>query len=144
MGGTVPRSVPSIVTPVNTESSRTPGPLRWAVRLLRGEAVALGVLAVFLVAQALLATDVSVNSVGFLTAFAAGGSAALWGMAAALVRRKAAARAPAIVLHLLMLPIGYYMVQGGLAWSGIPLAALGLLVCTLLVSAPTTRALGLG
>lgn len=98
----------------------------------------------FLVAQALLATDVSVNSVGFLTAFAAGGSAALWGMAAALVRRKAAARAPAIVLHLLMLPIGYYMVQGGLAWSGIPLAALGLLVCTLLVSAPTTRALGLG
>lgn len=132
------------MTPVNTESSRISGPLRWATWLLRGEAVALGVLAVFLVVQALLASVVSVVSVAFLTVFAAGGAAALWGLAVALIRRRAAARAPAIVLHLLLLPIGYYMVQGGLAWLGIPVAALGLLVCALLVSGPTTRALGLG
>lgn len=131
------------MTSVSTESSQAPGPLRWAVRLLRGEAVALGVLALFLVVRALLATTGSVLSVGLLALFAAGVAAGLWGLSVALDRRRAAARGPAIVLQLLLLPIGYYMVQGGLAWLGVPLAGLGLLVSALLVSAPTNRALGL-
>lgn len=131
------------MAPVSTESPRQPGPLRWAVRLLRGEAVALALLAAYLVVRDLTATSVDLVSALFLTAFAIGVAAALWGLSVALGRRRAGARAPAIVLQLMLLPIGYYMVQGGLAWLGIPLAALGLLVCGLLVSAPTTRALGL-
>lgn len=131
------------MSPVSTESARPPGTLRRALWLLRGEAVALGALAAFLAFRGLTAASVDLVSVLFLIGFAAGGAAALWGLSVALDRRRAAARAPAIVLQLLLLPIGYYMVQGGLAWLGIPLAALGLLVCALLVSAPTTRALGL-
>ena len=59
-------------------------------------------------------------------------------------RRRAGARAPAIVLQLMLLPIGYYMIQGGLGWLGVPLIILGVAVCGLLVSPPTTRALGVG
>lgn len=132
------------MAPVSTESPPAPGPLRWAVWLLRGEAVALALLAAFLVFEDLTATATDLASALFLTAFAIGGAAALWGLSVALNRRRVAARAPAIVLQLMLLPVGYYMVQGGLAWLGIPLAALGLLVCALLVSAPTNRALGLG
>lgn len=110
---------------------------------MRGEALAVGLLAAYLVVQDLTATAVDLVSALFLTAFALGGAAALWGLSVALGRRRAGARAPAIVLQLMLLPIGYYMVQAGLAWLGIPLAALGLLVCGLLVSAPTNRALGL-
>lgn len=136
--------VPGIVTRVSTDSSPAPGSLRWAVRLLRGEAVALGLLAAYLLVRELTTTVADLTSALLLTAFVVGAAAALWGLSVALVRRKPAARAPAIVLQLMLLPIGYYMVQGGLAWLGLPLAALGLLVCGLLVSAPTNRALGLG
>jgi len=132
------------VARVSTASSPAPGPLRWAVRLLRGEAVALGLLAAYLVYRDLTATAVDLVSALFLTGFVVGAAAALWGLSVALERRRVAARAPTIVLQLMLLPIGYYMVQGGLVWLGIPLAALGLLVSGLLVSAPTNRAFGLG
>jgi hypothetical protein len=59
-----------------------------------------------------------------------------------LARRKSGARAPAIVLQLMLLPIGWYMIQGGMGWLGVPLMALGLGVTALLVNPPTNRALG--
>jgi hypothetical protein len=53
------------------------------------------------------------------------------------------ARNPAVVLHLLALPLGYYMISGSLALAGI----LALVVCAtgigLLLAPPTTRALNL-
>ncbi len=101
-------------------------------------------LAIFLIYEDLTAAANDLLSAIFVTGFAVGGTAVLWALAAALGRRRAGARGPAMVLQFMLLPVGYYMVQGGLGWLGGLLAGLGLLVCGLLVSAPTTRALGLG
>jgi hypothetical protein len=142
MGGTVPRVTPGIVSRVAIDSDPIPVTLRWAVRLLRGEAVALGLVAAWLVWADLTATTTDLPSALLVTAFALAGVAALWALGTALARRRSGARAPAIVLQLMLLPIGWYMIQGGMGWLGVPLMALGLGVCALLVSPPTTRALG--
>ncbi|MFI7434725.1 hypothetical protein [Micromonospora haikouensis] len=143
MGGTVPRPTTGIVSRVTIDSDQDPTTLRWAVRLLRAEAVALGLVAAWLVWADLTATTTDLPSALLVTAFALGGAAALWALGGALGRRRAGARAPAIVLQLMLLPVGWYMIQGGLGWLGVPLMALGLGVSALLVSPPTTRALGL-
>ncbi|WP_091090205.1 hypothetical protein [Micromonospora nigra] len=125
------------------DSDLIPVTLRWAVRLVRGEAVAVGLVAAWLVWADLTATTTDLPSALLVTAFALGVAAALWALGGALLRRRAAARAPAIVLQLMLLPIGWFMIQGGLGWLGAPLIALGLGVTWLLVSPPTTRAFGL-
>jgi hypothetical protein len=120
-----------------------PGALRWAVALIRLEGVALAVLAVFLIYEDLTGTANDLASALFVTGFAVGGSLILWLIANALAACRAGARAPAIVLQLLMLPIGWQLIQGGRAWLGVPLLATGLLIMGLLVSPATTRAMGL-
>lgn len=123
-------------------SNRIPGPLRWAVLTLRGEAVAVGLIAGWLLWANLVAPTVDLTSALLLTAFAAGVAAVLWVLGGALARCRAGARAPSIVLQLMLLPMGWFMIQGGIGWLGGPLMALGLGVTALLLSAPTTRALG--
>lgn len=120
-----------------------PAPLLWAVRLLRAESVALALVAIFLVYKDLTAVATDLVSAIWVTGFAIAGAAVLWLLAAALAGCRPGARAPAIVLQLMLLPVGYYMTQGGLAWLGIPLVALGVLVIGLIVSRPSTRAMGL-
>ncbi|WP_442791903.1 hypothetical protein [Micromonospora sp. NBC_01740] len=142
MGGTVPRATTGIVARVTIDSDPTPATLSWAVRLLRAEAVAVGLVAAWLLWADLTATTTDLTSALLVTAFAIGAAAALWALGGALARRKAGARAPAIVLQLMLLPIGWFMVQGGMGWLGVPLMALGLGMTALLVSTPTTRALG--
>ncbi|SCL64581.1 hypothetical protein GA0070608_2978 [Micromonospora peucetia] len=127
---------------VTIDSDPIPVTLRWAARLLRAEAVGVGLVAAWLVWADLTAATTDVTSALLVTAFAIGAAAALWALGGALTRRKAGARAPAIVLQLMLLPIGWFMIQGGVAWLGVPLMALGLGVTALLVSTPTTRALG--
>jgi hypothetical protein len=56
-----------------------------------------------------------------------------------LARHRAWARGPAVVLNMLLLPIGFTMTGGGLAWLGIPLMLLGLAGAGLRL-APGTRA----
>ncbi|MCZ7418894.1 hypothetical protein O7605_05090 [Verrucosispora sp. WMMA2121] len=124
------------------DSDPAPVTLRWAVRLLRGQAVAVGLVAAWLIFADLTATTTDLTSALLVTAFAIGAAAALWALGGALLRRRAGARAPAIVLQLMLLPIGWFMIQGGLGWLGVPLIALGVGVTWLLVSPPTTRALG--
>ncbi|WP_229403053.1 hypothetical protein [Micromonospora okii] len=124
------------------DSDRHPTTLSWAVRLLRGEAVALGLVAAWLIWADLTADATDLPSALLVTAFALGGAAALWALGGALNRRRAGARAPAIVLQLMLLPVGWFMIQGGMGWLGVPLMALGLGVSALLVSTPTNRALG--
>ncbi|SBT50759.1 hypothetical protein GA0070621_3826 [Micromonospora narathiwatensis] len=124
------------------DSDPVPATLRWAVWLLRAEAVALGLVAAWLIWSDLTARSTDLTSALWVTAFAVAGAAALWALGGALVRRRAGARAPAIVLQLMLLPVGWYMIQGGLGWLGLPLIALGLGVSGLLVSSPTNRALG--
>ncbi len=127
---------------VTIDSDRHPTTLSWAVRLLRGEAVALGLVAAWLIWADLTADATDLPSALLVTAFALGGAAALWALGGALNRRRAGARAPAIVLQLMLLPVGWFMIQGGMGWLGVPLMALGLGVSALLVSTPTNRALG--
>ncbi|MEV6694244.1 hypothetical protein AB0M35_22495 [Micromonospora sp. NPDC051196] len=124
------------------DSNPTPVTLRWAVRLLRVEAVAVGLIAAWLVVADLTASTTDLTSALLVTAFAIGAAVVLWALGSALVRCRAGARAPAIVLQLMLLPIGWFMIQGGMGWLGVPLIALGLGVTWLLVSPPTTRALG--
>ncbi|MFR9780024.1 hypothetical protein ACL02O_28710 [Micromonospora sp. MS34] len=124
------------------DSVPLPATLLWAVRLLRAEAVALGLVAVWLIWSDLTATTHDLASALLVTAFAVAGAVALWALGGALARRRAGGRAPAIVLQLMLLPVGWYMIQGGLGWLGLPLMALGLGVIGFLVSAPTNRALG--
>ncbi|MEU7930546.1 hypothetical protein [Micromonospora echinofusca] len=126
------------------DSDPIPVTLRWAVRLLRAEAVAVGLVAAWLLWADLTATTTDLTSALLVTAFAIGAAAALWALGGALTRRRAGARAPSIVLQLMLLPIGWFMIQGGMGWLGVPLIALGLGVTALLVSTPTTRALGFG
>ncbi|MEV2238588.1 hypothetical protein [Micromonospora sp. NPDC049891] len=124
------------------DSDPTPVTLRWAVRLLRGQAVAVGLVAAWLIFADLTATTTDLTSALLVTAFAIGVAVVLWVLGGALLRRRSGARAPAIVLQLMLLPIGWFMIQGGLGWLGVPLIALGVGVTWLLVSPPTTRALG--
>ncbi|MFI7573555.1 hypothetical protein [Micromonospora sp. NPDC049497] len=124
------------------DSAPIPVTLRWAVRILRAEAVAVGLVAAWLVWADLTAETTDLPSALLVTAFAVGAAAALWALGGALARRRAGARAPAIVLQLMLLPIGWFMIQGGLGWLGVPLIVLGLGVTALLVSTPTNRALG--
>jgi hypothetical protein len=121
-----------------------PATLRWAIWLLLAEAVALGLLTLYLGYEVLTSTAADLTSALLITAFAALGALVLVLIARALGNLRPAARAPAIVLQLMLLPVGYYMIGGGLAWLGVPLMALGIGVSVLLVSPPTTRALGLG
>ncbi|WFE26926.1 hypothetical protein O7623_27275 [Solwaraspora sp. WMMD791] len=120
-----------------------PAGLRWAVRVLAAQAVALGLLAGYLAYQDLAGRATDLVSALFVTGFAAGGAVALGLLSRGLHRRRAAARAPAIVLQLMLLPVGYYMSVGGLAWLGVPLIVLGIGVVFLLVTPATTRAFGL-
>jgi uncharacterized membrane protein YhaH (DUF805 family) len=130
--------------PATPEATELPPTLRWAVWLLWAEAVGLAALTAYLVYESLTATANDRSSALFVTLFAAVGAVILVLLGRALARRRPAARAPAIVLELMLLPVGYYMTQGGMGWLGIPLIALGLLVCGLLLSPPSTKALGVG
>ncbi|MGW3606107.1 hypothetical protein [Micromonospora sp. NPDC005161] len=124
------------------DSAPIPVTLRWAVRLLWAEAVAVGLIAAWLVWADLTTATRDLLSALLVTAFAVGATVALWALGRALLRRQAGARAPAIVLQLMLLPIGWFIIRAGLGWLGVPLMALGLGVSWLLVSPPTTRALG--
>ncbi|WP_246278569.1 hypothetical protein [Phytohabitans rumicis] len=126
------------------DSSELPGPLRWAVWLLIGEAAAVALVAAYLVYEDLTGTANDIVVAIFVTGFAAAGAALLFVLARALARRRSGARGPAIVLQLMLLPIGYFMIQGGLAWLGAPIIVLAVLVGVLLVTPSSTKALGLG
>lgn len=60
-----------------------------------------------------------------------------WG----LRRRRRWSRSPALVWQLLMIPVGWYQVQGGLRWLGVPLVAVSVLAAVLLVVPASTEAL---
>ncbi|MGN9906434.1 hypothetical protein ACTMTJ_02675 [Phytohabitans sp. LJ34] len=126
------------------DSPALPGTLRWAVWLLVGEAAAVALVAAYLVYEDLTGTANDMVVALMVTLFAAAGAAALFLLARALGNRRAGARGPAIVLQLMLLPIGYFMIQGGLAWAGVPIIVIAVAVGTLLVTPSSTKALGLG
>lgn len=122
---------------------RVPTCLRVAVGLLWVEATAVAVLSGFLFHAA--ATH---RSTDLGTALAAAGFPLLLGVVLAalawqLHRLRSWARGPAIVLELLMLPIGYYMIEGGAAWAGIPVMLCGLGGAGALLAPSTREGLGI-
>src|SRR6185312_6864947 len=131
-----------------TETARTVPPtsgatLTWAVRLLLGEAVVVGLLTLVTIWAAVAAANVSASSAIGTAVFTALCGAVLAGLGLALRRRRSLARGPAIVIQMLMIPMGYYMIAGGLVWLGVPMMILGLLGAGLLLAPSTRTALGL-
>jgi hypothetical protein len=128
-------------TPVDASGSGWT--LRWAVRLLLIEAAATGLLTLITIWVALAAANVSTSSAIATPAFAALCAVILGGLGLALGRGKALARGPAIVLEMLMIPMGYYMIVAGLVWLGVPTMIFGLAGSVLLLAPSTRTSLGL-
>jgi hypothetical protein len=119
-----------------------PATLRWAVVLLGVQAVGLVLLVALLVYADVRSTSNSVSGAVGLTIFAVL-IAALFGLLVwALAGRRAWARGPAIVLELLLLPVGYSLITSGLAAIGIPVLVLAGATAALLLSPSTRAALG--
>ncbi len=120
-----------------------PPSLRWAVALLVVEALGVaGVTGFFGYEDVTAAADSIRNGVALTVYF--GVLAALLGLLAwFLHRRRAFARAPAIVLQLLLAAVGSLMIKGGAAWLGVPVILLGLVGAGLLLTAATREALGI-
>lgn len=119
------------------------GPLRVAVWLLGAETVALAVLVGVLAYADLTATAQSARGAVASTMFAAALTAVLATLTVALHRRRRWARGPAIVLQLLLLPIGFTMVTGGAAWLGVPVLICGVAGAASLLAPATRTALGM-
>jgi hypothetical protein len=117
--------------------------LRLAVWLLLGQAVAVGALVIFLVYEELTAAGGNPRGAVLVTVYAAIMAAVLGLLAWSLHRRQRWARGPAIVLELLLLPIGYYMIVGGVPWLGLPTIALGLVGAGALLAPATREELGI-
>jgi hypothetical protein len=121
-----------------------PPTLRWAIWLLLAQAVALGAVAAFLVYEDLTAPASSARGAILVTVYVALMAGVLAVLGWALARRRRWARGPAIVLQMLLLPMGYTMVIGGLPWLGVPVLLVGVCGAGLLLAPATRAALGLG
>ena len=77
----------------------------------------------------------------FIGMLAAMGGAGLLLCAWGLRRRRRWSRSPALVWQLLMIPVGWYQVQGGLRWLGLSLVGVSALGALLLLVPATTQAL---
>jgi cyanate permease len=118
--------------------------LTWAVRLLFGQVAGLVALTVFLVYLDATNHASAAESAASVTGFSVLMTAALALVAFSLARRRRWARAPAIVIELLLVAAGYTMLRvGDLLAVGIPVLVLGLLGAGLLLAPGTRRALGL-
>jgi hypothetical protein len=128
---------------VSENGRAAPVTLKWAVWLLALETVVVVAATGYLLYEDLTGTAQNQGLATFMTwytgAYAVGFALATWG----LVRRSRWARTPALVLNLFGVPIGYYMVQEGLWWLGLPVIGYSLVVAWLLVAAPTREALGI-
>ena len=117
--------------------------LTWAVRLILAEAAAVGVLTALSIWAAVTTSSVTVESAIATSGFIALCAVVLAALGIALGRKKALARGPSIVLQMLLIPLGYYMIAGGLPWLGVPVIVIGLLGSGLLLAPATRTALGL-
>ncbi|MGH3647811.1 MAG: hypothetical protein ACRDTM_11640 [Micromonosporaceae bacterium] len=133
----------SLVAVVDESGRVLPVTLKWAVALLALETLVVVGLTVFLGYEDLVGAAENQGLATFMTwyagAYAAGFAVATWGLA----RRKRWSRTPALVLNLFLVPVGWFMIQEGLWWAGVPIIGYALLVAWLLLVAPTREALGI-
>jgi hypothetical protein len=107
----------------------------WA---LAAETLGLVALVIYLVYADIAGGAESARGAVMVTLFAALMATVFGLLAATLRRRRSWARGPAIVLQLLLVPIGYSMASAGMAWAGVPVIVLGLAGAAALI-APSTR-----
>jgi hypothetical protein len=118
--------------------------LRWAIGVLAAETVGLVGLVVYLVYADLVGGAQSLRGAVTVTVLSALTAGLFGSLAVALRRRRSWARGPAIVLQLLLVPIGYSLASAGLAWAGLPVMALGLGGAAALIAPATREALIVG
>lgn len=120
-----------------------PVTLKIAVVLLWAQGAALLVLGVALASATAAghATDTTASITEAVIAIVIGLLLGFLGLA--LLRGHRPARGPAIVLELMLLPVGYFMVQAGLTGPGLGAVVLGLLVAGLLLAPSTRESLGI-
>jgi hypothetical protein len=123
-------------TPVSTTK------LRWAVRILAGQAVAIFVLAGFVIWAAFTTKSISTTTAVATPLITVLFAAIYAGLAVALHQMRGWARGPAIVLELLLIPIGWY-VTSGVAVVGVLVIVSGLAGAALLLAPSTRETLGL-
>lgn len=141
-GGIVAAVTEPPAPPADGPPAGTPTTLRWAVGLLAAQALAVAGVAAFLGYEDLTARPTNPGSAAAVTGYVVLLAALLALLAWALWRRRAWARGPAVVLELLLMPIGYYMSVGGLPWLGVPVLLAGGVTAGLLVAPATRAALG--
>jgi hypothetical protein len=113
------------------------------VRLLIAQSAVLAAVTLWLVYEVATAPASSARGAVLVTLYAAL-MAALFGLLGwSLHRLRGWARGPAIVMEMLLIPVGYYMVAGGVAWLGLPVIAFGLVGAGMLLAPSTRAALGL-
>ncbi len=119
-----------------------PPALRAAAVLVGCQGLLLLVAAGVLAAETVVgcSTDASGARLTALLALAAGVGLVL--VARSLARRRRWARAPALVTQLLLLPVGFTVVQAGDALIGVPLLVVAGGLVLLLLSQPVGKALG--
>jgi hypothetical protein len=118
---------------------REPATLRFAVWMLAGEAIALFAVLLLVLYQDLTGTAETAGGAVAVTLYTAMFTAILGGLAWALHRHLGWARGPAIVVQMLLIPIGYAMATSGLPTLGVPVILTGLVGAGALL-APSTRA----
>ena len=118
-----------------------PATWRVAVSVLAAEAVVLLGLTGWVVYQDFFAAATSPQGALGTTIFALALAALLGLLAWSIWKRRAWARGPAVVLQLLLLPIGYYMITGGQPLLGVVTIAVGLVGAGALLAHGTRAAL---
>lgn len=117
--------------------------LRAAVWLLSAETIALAGLCGYVAWQLLTSSSQGRASGAATLVFAVLCTALVGWLARSLAAQRSWARGPAIVIEIMLLPLGYYMIQGGAAWAGIPSMLAGLFGAGLLIAPATRDSLGI-
>jgi len=115
------------------------GTLRIAGWLVFGECAVLATILIYLVYADATRDNASTRSAVLVTVYAAIFVLALGLIARGLRNRRPWSRGPAIALHLMFVPLGWYMIVGGLVAVGIVMILLGIGGFVLLLL-PSTRA----
>jgi len=120
-----------------------PVSLRIAVAVLWVQAAGTGALAAFLGYEAATTRSTSGTSATALIVFMAGLAGLLALLGLLLSQRRRPARGPAIVLEMLLVPVGFSMIRGGATVPGIVVVVLGVLGAGALLAPATRAALGI-
>jgi hypothetical protein len=121
---------------------REPATLRLAVWMLAGETVVLLAVLVFLLYQDVTGAADTAQGAAAVTLYTALFVVVLGGLAWALHRRRRWARGPAIVVQILLIPIGFTMAASGLPALGVPVLVIGLVGAGTLLAPATREAMG--